>query len=260
MMKRKGKVLSLVLAAILTVSSGSVVQAADTSTKVQNTHAVKAEAQSLEAQSSIVKAVKAAKVSPVSAQSATVKATKTTVVDGSIPVIMMNTGNESVNKVGQIILAARNGTVGNHYQYSQAVTFKTKGTLDFAMNYSAKSDSAKQKSATYGLFYDSALTKPVDSYQFCDELGETTSRMFKVPKPGKYYLGIYVYANTYSDGVYDAWGFVAAAGFYNGADRTILHNKRLRLDKKSHRQIILNSKQHRRDTSLHLPAKTANIQ
>ena len=168
MMKRKGKVLSLVLAAILTVSSGSVVQAADTSTKVQNTHAVKAEAQSLEAQSSIVKAVKAAKVSPVSAQSATVKATKTTVVDGSIPVIMMNTGNESVNKVGQIILAARNGTVGNHYQYSQAVTFKTKGTLDFAMNYSAKSDSAKQKSATYGLFYDSALTKPVDSYQFCD--------------------------------------------------------------------------------------------
>lgn len=95
MMKRKGKVLSLVLAAILTVSSGSVVQAADTSTKVQNTHAVKAEAQSLEAQSSIVKAVKAAKVSPVSAQSATVKATKTTVVDGSIPVIMMNTGNES---------------------------------------------------------------------------------------------------------------------------------------------------------------------
>ena len=95
MMKRKGKVLSLVLAAILTVSSGSVVQAADTSAKVQNTHAVKAEAQSLEAQSSIVKAVKAAKVSPVSAQSATVKATKTTVVDGSIPVIMMNTGNES---------------------------------------------------------------------------------------------------------------------------------------------------------------------
>ena len=170
MMKRKGKVLSLVLAAILTVSSGSVVQAADTSTKVQNTQAVKAEAQSLEAQSSIVKAVKAAKVSPVSAQSATVKATKTTVVDGSIPVIMMNTGNESVNKVGQIILAARNGTVGNHYQYSQAVTFKTKGTLDFAMNYSAKSDGAKQKSATYGLFYDSALTKPVDSYQFCDEL------------------------------------------------------------------------------------------
>ena len=82
MMKRKGKVLSLVLAAILTVSSGSVVQAADTSTKVQNTHAVKAETQSLEAQSSIVKAVKAvkaAKVSPVSAQSATVKATKTTV-------------------------------------------------------------------------------------------------------------------------------------------------------------------------------------
>ena len=137
MMKRKGKVLSLVLAAILTVSSGSVVQAADTSTKVQNTQAVKAEAQSLEAQSSIVKAVKAAKVSPVSAQSATVKATKTTVVDGSIPVIMMNTGNESVNKVGQIILAARNGTVGNHYQYSQAVTFKTKGTLDFAMNYLA---------------------------------------------------------------------------------------------------------------------------
>ena len=66
MMKRKGKVLSLVLAAILTVSSGSVVQAADTSTKVQNTQAVKAEAQSLEAQSSIVKAVKAAKVSPVS--------------------------------------------------------------------------------------------------------------------------------------------------------------------------------------------------
>ena len=54
MMKRKGKVLSLVLAAILTVSSGSVVQAADTSTKVQNTQAVKAEAQSLEAQSSIV--------------------------------------------------------------------------------------------------------------------------------------------------------------------------------------------------------------
>ena len=35
MMKRKGKVLSLVLAAILTVASGSVVQAADTSTKVQ---------------------------------------------------------------------------------------------------------------------------------------------------------------------------------------------------------------------------------
>lgn len=232
MMKRKGKVLSLVLAAILTVSSGSVVQAADTSTKVQNTQAVKAEAQSLEAQSSIVKAVKAAKVSPVSAQSATVKATKTTVVDGSIPVIMMNTGNESVNKVGQIILAARNGTVGNHYQYSQAVTFKTKGTLDFAMNYSAKSDGAKQKSATYGLFYDSALTKPVDSYQFCDELGETTSRMFKVPKPGKYYLGIYVYANTYSDGVYDAWGFVAAAGFYNGADRTILHNKQIAIGQK----------------------------
>ena len=57
---------------------------------------------------------------------------------------MMNTGNESVNKVGQIILAARNGTVGNHYQYSQAVTFKTKGTLDFAMNYSAKSDGARK--------------------------------------------------------------------------------------------------------------------
>ena len=100
------------------------------------------------------------------------------------------------------------------------------------MNYSAKSDGAKQKSATYGLFYDSALTKPVDSYQFCDELGETTSRMFKVPKPGKYYLGIYVYASTYSDGVYDAWGFVAAAGFYNGADRTILHNKQIAIGQK----------------------------
>lgn len=105
MMKRKGKVLSLVLAAILTVSSGSVVQAADTSTKVQNTPAAKAEAQSLEAQSSIAKAVKAAKVSSVSTQNATVKATDTTLVDGNIPITMMNTGNENVSKVGRIILA-----------------------------------------------------------------------------------------------------------------------------------------------------------
>ena len=49
MMKRKGKVLSLVLAGILSISSGSVVQAADTAKKVRNTQAVKAEAQSLEA-------------------------------------------------------------------------------------------------------------------------------------------------------------------------------------------------------------------
>ena len=43
-------------------------------------------------------------------------------------------------------------------------------------------------------------------------------------------------------------------------NRTILHNKQIAVGQKEPQTIILNSKQHRRDTSLHLPAKTANIQ
>lgn len=231
MRKRKNKVLSLVLAAILTVSSGSVVQAGS-GTNLQNTPGAKASIQSLGEPCSVEKVLKAAKVHSVRTQSANAKATDTTLVEDTIPITMMNTGNEKVTKIGQIILWAQNGTKNDHYQYSQAVTFKSKGTVDMAVSYAAISSNAKQKSATYGLFYDEALTKPVDSYQFCDAVGETTSRMYKVPKAGTYYLGIYVYANVYSDAVNDGWAFLSTVAFYNGADRTISHNKQIAVGQK----------------------------
>ncbi|MDO5589742.1 MAG: hypothetical protein Q4F98_01610 [Lachnospiraceae bacterium] len=226
MKKRTKKLLSLTLAVMLAVSSGSVVSAAEPSAKMQSTETKKAQKQSLQAGRNIVNAVKQVKENRLSTKSVSAKANEPNLVNGKIPVVMIKDGYEDVNEIGQILLFSKNGTVNNHYQYSQPLKLKAKGTVDFAVSYVAKSDTAEERPIMFGLFYDEELTRPVDSYNYCNKVDDTQSRIFKVPKAGTYYLGIYL--NAYESDSYNAgWGVFAAAGYYNGADRTLSNKKRI---------------------------------
>lgn len=113
MMKRKGKVLSLVLAAILTISSGSVVQAADTSKKVRNTQAVKAEAQSLEANVGTVERLKTAKVN-MNAIAKEARSSNDAI--GDVPYTYAKTGLEKKAQ-GAVIIGSTAGNTGVKYMY-----------------------------------------------------------------------------------------------------------------------------------------------
>lgn len=138
-------------------------------------------------------------------------------VEGSIPVKMAVTGTESVD-AGVISYNSEN-VKGNNCGYSQAVKFSAMGTVDMAVS----NDGASSGYINFGIFYDADMTNPVDSTGSASA-GEMYERIFKIPKAGTYYIGLYSnkgYNTTYT------YYALAAAIFYNGANRTLSNGKQI---------------------------------
>lgn len=229
MMKRKGKVLSLVLAAILTVSSGSVVQAADTSTKVQNTHAVKAESQNLESQIGIAEGLKTAKVN-MNAIAKEARSSNDAI--GDVPYTYAKTGLEKKAK-GAVIIGSTAGNIGVKYMYSKAVDLPAKGSFLFDAIYTAKIN--QDRTINFGLYSDKDLKNPVGSGSVSIRNTESKQVIY-VPKAGRYYIG--VYANVYSDDGDEAWQITTGAAYINGADRTLTSGKQIAVGQKKYNDQI----------------------
>lgn len=199
MIKRGHKLLAFVLAIIFVMSSGNVVKAAD--------------------------------VEPMSIQNVSAKTFKSTssssamtAVNRKIPVFNLRTGKERVDKIGDIVIYASNKAVNNQYQYKQEITLKSKGVLI----YYGGTITQGGRLARFGLYYDKELTRPVDSYRIYTTSEEDKDNcVFKVPKAGKYYLGIYIPADPQSDTINSAWEVAAVAAFVSGGDRTLSNGKQI---------------------------------
>lgn len=225
MMKRKGKVLSLVLAAILTVSSGSVVQAADTSTKVQNTQAVKAEAQSLEAHVGTVEGLNPGKFNM---DAIAKEARSSNDAIGDVPYTYAKTGLEKMAQ-GTVIIGSNAGNTSTKYMYSKSIDLPAKGSFLFNIRYDEKYN--QNRTVYFGLYSDKDLKNPIGSGSVY-EVNAKSKQAIYVPKAGRYYIG--VYANVYSNDTAEAWKVTTGAAYINGADRTLTNGKQIAVGQKKY--------------------------
>lgn len=214
MKKRISRMLSILLASVLILSTGEVAHAEETSALVEAESQVEEvpeleEEKQTESAGEALEAVKEAEID-------TEIEAKGNVV-GSIPVKYAVTGTETPD-VG--IITYNSGNVkGDYCGYSQKVTFSGVGTLGMAVN----NDAASSGYIDFGVFYDANMTNPVDSVGYSSN-GETYGRVFKIPKAGTYYIGLYSskgYNTTYS------YYAAVAAIFYSGADRTLSNGKQI---------------------------------
>lgn len=142
---------------------------------------------------------------------------------GSIPITIGVTGTEQA-KVGAFAFGSADSLGNGRYGFSQRVSFSGKGTLVMAAGVASG-----DRDVSVGLYRDASMTQPVDSY-FAAKVGatEASSKIFKVPAAGTYYVGGYVTSgmaiNTHQ--VY------AAAIFYNGADRTLTNGRAIAVGQK----------------------------
>lgn len=120
------------------------------------------------------------------------------------------TGNESLEEA-TLTPKLLSGTT-NKYGYRQAVTLAAKGTLYLVAG-------SADKYLTFGLYSDEALSSPIETWS--SSKGTKDDKFFKIPKSGKYYIGVYSTDSTATLPIY------MAAAYVNGADRTIYSGKQV---------------------------------
>lgn len=176
-----------------------------------------------------------AKVAVAAKNAAAVKApgkTSVKATSGTFALTTLRTGNESEFENMTITEFAFDADAVLNTSYkgmSNAVTIPAKGTVMLYMAGYAL-DAAAENTVDgnymyYGLFYDAACTKPVDTntqYGIVDSDGEEDYTVFTIPAAGTYYIGVYTIINDYSEG--QIYAGALAAVYMNGADRTLTNN------------------------------------
>lgn len=148
--------------------------------------------------------------------------------NGSFIFTTLKTGSDSefekaADNINTFFFDAESVLFNSNKGVSCAVKFPSKGTvtLDIA-GYAfdaAVENIVYGNGLTYGLFYDQACTKAVDSTGFVSSNGSENARVFNIPKGGTYYIGVYTTINTYSTA--QCYYGALAAIYANGADRTL---------------------------------------
>ena len=140
------------------------------------------------------------------------KAATPKTTNGYIKVTNYVTGSEAIEEA---VVPAKQYS-NYKYGFSQAYAAPAKGTIQIG-------GGAVESGVTYGLFYDSTMTSPVDGTGYASA-NSASDRFFKVPSAGTYYIGVYASSNVSAFGI--------AAAFANGADRTITAGTRVTVGQK----------------------------
>ncbi|MDE6957013.1 MAG: hypothetical protein K2O96_02805, partial [Lachnospiraceae bacterium] len=111
---------------------------------------------------------------------------------------------------------------GNRWGWSRTVSFSKKGTLVLAAQ-----RVYGNKSVSFGIYKDANMTQRVDLDLYLSDSSIKT-RVIKIPKAGKYYMGAYAAANPEAD----VHAIATSALFVSGGDRTITNNKQIAVGQK----------------------------
>lgn len=258
MKKRMSKVLSILLASALMVSTGGVVQAADVEDAAVQVQAAEGEAAPAEdvaeaaPAEEIQEEVPAVVEEKVEAEEVKKEETKAETPVEEAPEMDVNVlsagGGEleaiegidllkdldaqaAVTQAIKVVMSVTGNELPGEsdiglIQYTQD-DVKGNNICGYSQRFDAPSkgtlylqiEAAQgSRTVTYGVFADEAMTKPVDSYRTISGANGTGSNVFKIPNAGAYYIGMYSSISSTSP-VSQLVG--AAAIFYNGADRTV---------------------------------------
>lgn len=153
--------------------------------------------------------------------------------EGDIPLTMVNATTTSIK---DDVVAFDIGDVlpGSTKQgYSKQISLPAKGTVSMVVAAQAYTTSA---SLEFGLYKDAALTIPVNNYGVVTAKTtvptkeDTVTRVIQVPSKGTYYLGVQTLSPMRDEN--QAFLVGAAAGYANGADRTIANGKAIAVGQK----------------------------